>query len=170
MSLDGRNRTIVGIESLARATGDLLSGPISRDTGYYRCDTPYRAILFKGGWRSPKMVRYPPWYLVSQRHICAIPHFATYRAIIVRYPIKKQAQNDFAILSLQVSRDMKSIAVGPLRRFESLAFVGGHVSTPKTQNLVLVDPALVAMRLGSRNWRLLMMCSFSVDCEMACES
>ena len=27
---------------------------------YYRCDTPYSAILFKGGWHSPKMVRYPP--------------------------------------------------------------------------------------------------------------
>ena len=26
---------------------------------YYRCDTPYRAILFKGGRYSPKMVRYP---------------------------------------------------------------------------------------------------------------
>ena len=62
------------------------------------------------------MVRYPPpWYLVSHRHICAIPHFATYRAIIVRYPPQKQARNNFAILSLQVSRDMKSIATGPLR-------------------------------------------------------
>ena len=34
------------------------------------------------------MVRYPPWYLVSHRHVCAIPHFATYRAIIVRYSTK----------------------------------------------------------------------------------
>ena len=34
------------------------------------------------------MVRDPPGYLVSHRHICAVPHFATYRAIIVRYPIK----------------------------------------------------------------------------------
>ena len=34
------------------------------------------------------MVRYPPpWHLVSHRHTCAIPHFAKYRAIIVRYPI-----------------------------------------------------------------------------------
>ena len=38
------------------------------------------------------MVRYPPWYLISQRHICAIPHFATYRATIVRYPIKTSAK------------------------------------------------------------------------------
>ena len=57
---------------------------------YYRCDTPYRAMLFKGGLHSPKMVRYPPplWYLIFHRHICAIPHFATYRARIVRYPIE----------------------------------------------------------------------------------
>ena len=34
------------------------------------------------------MVQYPPWYLVLHRHICAIPYFATYRAIIVRYPTK----------------------------------------------------------------------------------
>ena len=26
----------------------------------------------------------PPWYLMLHRHICAIPHFATYRAIILR--------------------------------------------------------------------------------------
>ena len=62
----------------------------------------------------PKWCETPPWDLVLHRHICAIPHFATYRAIIVRYPIK-QAQKSFAILSLQVSRDMKSIAAGPLR-------------------------------------------------------
>ena len=27
-------------------------------------DTPYRAVLCKEGWRSPKMVLYPPWCLV----------------------------------------------------------------------------------------------------------
>ena len=76
---------------------------------YYRCDTPYHATLFKGGWHSPKMVRDPPpWHLVSHRHICAIPDFATYRGP------GKQARNSFAILSLQVSPDMKSIAAGPL--------------------------------------------------------
>ena len=39
------------------------------------------------------MVGPPPhWYLVSHRHVCAIPHFATYRVITVRYPQKKQAR------------------------------------------------------------------------------
>ena len=40
----------------------------------HRCDTPCRAILFQGGRQSPKMVRYPPCYLVSHRHISATPH------------------------------------------------------------------------------------------------
>ena len=31
----------------------------------------------------PKWRDTPPWYLVSHRHICAIPHFATCRATIV---------------------------------------------------------------------------------------
>ena len=53
---------------------------------YYHCDTPYRVMLFKGGWALPQNGAIPPLYLVSQRHICAIPHFATYRAIIVRIP------------------------------------------------------------------------------------
>ena len=63
----------------------LLVAPYCAILRYYRCDTPYRAILFKGSQHSPKIVRYPPpCYLVSHRHICAIPHFATYRAITVR--------------------------------------------------------------------------------------
>ena len=32
--------------------------------------------------------------LVSHRHICAIPRFATYRAIIVRYPPKKKSTKE----------------------------------------------------------------------------
>ena len=57
------------------------------------CDTiaaiPHigRYLLKEVGTR-PKWCDTPPWRLVSQRHICAIPHFATYRARIVRYPIK----------------------------------------------------------------------------------
>ena len=30
----------------------------------------------------------PPWHFVSNRHICAVPHFATCRAIIVQYLIE----------------------------------------------------------------------------------
>ena len=83
-----------------------LMAPYRAILRYYRCDsdTPYGAILFEGGLRSPEIVRYPPWYLVSQRHIYAIPHFATYCAITVKATTK-----EFAILSLQVSHNMKSI-------------------------------------------------------------
>ena len=36
---------------------------------------------------------------------------------------------------------------------ESLAFVGGHISLQKPQNLVLTDPVFVALRFESRDWR-----------------
>ena len=36
----------------------------------------------------PKWCDTPHWFLILHRHIRAIPHFATYLAIIVRYPIK----------------------------------------------------------------------------------
>ena len=62
---------------------------------YYRCDTLCRAMLFQVGWHSPQNGAIPPRYLVSQRHTCAIPHFATHCSIIVRCP-KNQAQNRFA--------------------------------------------------------------------------
>ena len=66
----------------------LLVAPYCAILRYYRCDTPYRAILFQGKSTPPKWCDTPPWYLVSHRHICAIPHFATYRAIIVQYCTK----------------------------------------------------------------------------------
>ena len=92
-----------------------LVAPYRAILRYYRCDTPYRTILLREVSTPPKWCDTPPWYLILHRHICAIPHFATYRAIIVRDPIKKkQARKSFAMLSLQVSRDMTSIAAGPL--------------------------------------------------------
>ena len=58
------------------------------------------------------MVRYPPVVLnFTQAHQSNAPYFATCRAIIVRYPIKKQARRSFAILSLQVVHDVKSTIV-----------------------------------------------------------
>ena len=72
---------------------------------YYRCDTPYRAILFQGGLHSPKKVRYPPhWYLVSHRPISAIPHFAAYRAITVRYPIKTSTKYFCDTIATSIAR------------------------------------------------------------------
>ena len=41
---------------------------------YYRCDTPYCAILFKGGQDCPKVVRCPPLVLSFTRaHLCNTP-------------------------------------------------------------------------------------------------
>ena len=189
---DRKPRGYSSVFSVVEIPGPAISGlsvaPYRAILRYYRCDTSYCAMLSKGRQQSPKMVRYPPplnWYLVSHRHICAIPHFATYRTIIVatliawynpriapgsigegasslfggwpgspenvscssatprlqkdslllllsiqgqsgnsgvvpgnqgrarivRYPIK-QARKSFAILSLQVSRDMKVSLLG----------------------------------------------------------
>ena len=36
--------------------------------------------------------------------------------------------------------------------FESLAFVGGHISLQNTE-IVLTDPAFVVLRFESRDWR-----------------
>ena len=57
------------------------------------CDTiaaiPHIArYFFREVSTPPKWCDTPPWHLVSHRHICAIPHFATCRATIVRYPTK----------------------------------------------------------------------------------
>ena len=54
----------------------------------------------------------PTWHLVSHRHIFAIPHFETCCAIIERYPNKTTTKES---CDAQASRDMKSIAAGPLR-------------------------------------------------------
>ena len=66
-----------------------LSGPISRGIAILSVRYPISRDTFQGRLALPQngAIR-PPWYLVSEGHICAIPHFATYRAIIVRYPIK----------------------------------------------------------------------------------
>ena len=50
------------------------------------------------------MVRYPPWHLVSHRHICAIPPFATYRAIIVRYPTKTSTKEFCDTIARSIAR------------------------------------------------------------------
>ena len=68
----------------------------------------------------PKWCDTPPWHLVSHRHICVIPHFATFRSINVRYAHKikhaRVLRHYRYTLRLQVSRDMKSITAGPISR------------------------------------------------------
>ena len=90
---------------------------------YCRCYTLSTAMPFQGGQHFPKMVRYtsPAWHLASHRHICAIPHFVTYHAIIPRYPLK-QARRSFAILSLQVLG-----SVSAERIFREFLFLGRRI-------------------------------------------
>ena len=45
----------------------------------------------------------PPLYLVSHRRIYAIPHFATYRAIIVRYPTKASTKEFFDTIAASIA-------------------------------------------------------------------
>ena len=90
---------------------------------YYRCDTPHCATLCKRRYHSPKIVRHPPWYLVfTQAHLCDAP-FATYRAIVVRYPIKTSTKEFCDTIATNIAR-YESIAAGPLsQRFPSEAFI-----------------------------------------------
>ena len=82
-----------------------LSGPISRDIAIL--SLPYRISrdTLKGMLARPsKWCDTPPGYLVLHRHICAIPHFATYRAIIVRYPIKTSTKEFCDTIATSIAR------------------------------------------------------------------
>ena len=73
------------------------------------CDTiaamPHTArYFFREVSTPPKWCETPPWYLVSHRHICAIPHFATYRAIIVRYPTKTSTKKFCDTVAASIAR------------------------------------------------------------------
>ena len=92
-----------------------LVAPYRAILRYYRCDTPYRAILSQPSQQSPNRVRYPPLVpSFTQTYQCDTP-FCNISRDTCAIPPGKQARKCFAILSLKVSRDMKSIAAGPLR-------------------------------------------------------
>ena len=52
----------------------------------------------------PKWCDTPPWYLSLHRHICAIPHFATYRSIIVQYPTKASTKEFGDTIATSIAR------------------------------------------------------------------
>ena len=88
----------------------------------------------------PKSVRYPLFVLsFTQAHLCDTP-FCNVSRDNCAIP-HKQARKTFAILSLQVSRDMKSIAAGPLSVFLELrpttpnTFLGEVLWEEKDQNI-----------------------------------
>ena len=80
-----------------------------------------------------------PKSAMLHRHICAIPHIATYRSILPRHD-KEHARKCFAILSVQVSQDMTSIVYrcwdSKLLKGSDRGFISELVrygSTPKTK-------------------------------------
>ena len=90
-----------------------LVAPYRAILRYYRCDTPYRAILFQGGSHSRKMVRYPPLVLsFTQAHLCdtpfcnvsrdncAIPHKNMHEKVLRYYRYKYRAIWKVSLLGL----------------------------------------------------------------------
>ena len=72
---------------------------------YYCCDIPYCAILWKGSQHPPKLCDTPPPLVLSfSQAYCAIPHFATYRAITVRYPIKINTKDFCDTIATSIAR------------------------------------------------------------------
>ena len=82
-----------------------LSGPISRDIAILSLRYPVLRDTFSGRLALPPNGAIPPpWHLVSHKHICAIPHFATYRAIIVRYPTKTSTREFCDTIATSIAR------------------------------------------------------------------
>ena len=114
-----------------------LVAPYRAILRYYRCDTTYRAILFQGGKQPTNIVRYPPpWYLISHRHICAIPHFATYRVIIVRYPIKTSTKKFCRTIATSIVRYEK------YRCWASKAAAPPMMAAPPAMTTAYAAPAM----------------------------
>ena len=93
------------------------SGPISRDTAILSLRYPLSRDTFSAIPALPQQGAIPPLPWVpcfTQAHLCDTP-FCNISRDTCAIPPGKQARNNFAILSLKVSRDMKSIAAGPLR-------------------------------------------------------
>ena len=110
------NPKILGKEGKTLKKKEFLAGlvaPYRAILRYYRCDTPYRATLFKGGWHTPKMVRYPPLLLrFTKAHLCdtpfwnisrencAIPHNNKHERVLRYYRYKSRAIWKVTLLGL----------------------------------------------------------------------
>ena len=105
-----------------------LSGPIPRDIAIVSLRYPLSRDTFLAIPAISQQGAIPPlgafFYTdISVRYPIFLQHIARY---LCDTP-GKQARTNFAILSLKVSRDMKSIAAGPLR----VAFVTFRAATPQ---------------------------------------
>ena len=85
------------------------SGPISRDIAILSLQYPISRDTFSGRSAAlPNWCDTLHWYLVSHTHICAIPHFATYRSIIVRYPMQTSTKKLCDTIAPSIARYGKS--------------------------------------------------------------
>ena len=82
----------------------VLSGPISRDIAIVSLRYPLSRDTFSAMAASPQQGAMPPWCLLLHRHISAIPHFATYRAILVRYPRKTSTKTFCDTIAESIAR------------------------------------------------------------------
>ena len=119
----------------------MLSGPISRDTAIVSLRYPLSRDTFSAISAIPQQGAIPPLGAFF------------YTDISVRYPILqhiarylcdtpgKQARKSLAILSLQVSCDMKSIASGPLRLRDTRPIPTPWLFLLSRQSLLVFCPA-----------------------------
>ena len=92
-----------------------LSGPISRDTAIVSLRYPLSRDTFSAIPAIPQQGAIPPLLpSFTQTYQCDTP-FCNISRDTCAIPQENKHENIFAILSLKVSRDMKSIAAGPLR-------------------------------------------------------
>ena len=118
-----------GLKSLVCPSKD-LSGPISRDTAILSLRYPISRDTFSRRLAAPpKWCDTPAWYLVSHRHICAIPHFATYRAIIVRYPAKTSTKEFCDTIAASIARYEKYRYWASKRKTGKTNFLAGCPGT-----------------------------------------
>ena len=80
---EGEGRTLVVENTLAQVSVACLMAPDRAILRYYRCDTPYRVILFREV-STPQSGAITPLALsFTKANICTIPYIATYRTTIV---------------------------------------------------------------------------------------
>ena len=83
------------------------------------------------------MVRYPRLVLSFTQRICAIPHFATYRAILVRYPTKTSTKEFCDTIAASIARYYRcnpeslkgGFANGGLRQLSTIVHNCRHFAT-----------------------------------------
>ena len=90
---------------LSRFFEEVLSGPILRNTAILSLRYPLSRDTFSAIPAIPQQGAIPPFgALFLHRHISTIPHFATYRAILVRYPRKTSTKKFCDTIAESIAR------------------------------------------------------------------